>query len=245
MSKADTHSSDITGAIDHAETPYLTFSRSQNLPIWSILPQKCLQDTEKQMLAVLTKSQVHSALITIMTNVAHFSLVVQEAKKGPRGNVLLDPNAFAEDLYWIEYKLLSFPKELHVEIPERTIEKACRIGALLYLKNILQEFPHSMTGSSILLARLREALSGVAKDDLVMPTMVWVCMVGALLARDERKWFLGRLRESRETMRAATYDELAGEMSVVLSLKSAFGDDQCQSVWHEIVDARGDGNVEQ
>lgn len=193
------------------------------------------------MRALLTKSQVHPALITTMTHLSHFSLAVQEARRRPKSDVMFDPNTFAEDLYWIEYKLLSFPQDLRADMTERTVEKACRIGALLYMKAILQEFPNSMTGSSILLIRLREALSGAAKDDLVMPVVVWVCTIGALLAKhDGKKWFVDRLREASG---ASTFDELAGDMSALLSLKIVFGDLEYECVWREIVNARSDGDV--
>lgn len=193
------------------------------------------------MRALLTKSQVHPALVTTMTHLAHFSLALQEARRRPKGDVMFDPNTFAEDLYWIEYNLLSFSKDLPADVPERTVEKACRIGALLYMKAILQEFPNSMTGSSILLARLREALIRGAKDDFVMPVVVWVCIIGALLAKyDGRTWFVDRLREANG---ASTFDELVEDMSAFLSLKNVFGDPECESVWQEIVDARSDGDV--
>jgi hypothetical protein len=84
-----------------------------------------------------------------MTGLALFSQTIKSTKS--EAQILLNPDTFSEDMHWIQYKLLSFPTSLLRDSKEQDIDRAYRIGGLLYMKAILEQLPCSATDSSILL----------------------------------------------------------------------------------------------
>ncbi|KAH7399984.1 hypothetical protein BKA64DRAFT_707667 [Cadophora sp. MPI-SDFR-AT-0126] len=220
---------DVTGAIDYAERPYLDFERSTTKSIWSNLPLEILQQTRTDMTELLTMSEVHPSLVPIMTHLAYFTLTIEENKAKRTG--FFDPIMFAEDLHWIEHNLLSFPTTLPAKTSETSLDSAIRFGALLYTKSTLQEFPNSMTGPSILLARLQESLSEIEISVSITPLLAWLSLIGAVLSIGEgREWFVARLGMLRATNRATSFEELAGGMNRLLCLRSVFGN-ACEDIW--------------
>jgi hypothetical protein len=114
-----------------------------------------------------------------MTSLACFYQAIHHASSV--SSMLLDPVAFSEDSHWIEYKLLAFPTTLPDGMQERTIDKACRLGALLYMKGTLQEFPHSVTKFSILLLQVQESLCQLEVTESLAPLQLWLCVMAAVL----------------------------------------------------------------
>lgn len=227
--RAKLHRVDVTGAIDYAERPYLDFERSTTKSIWSNLPLEILQQTRTDMTELLTMSEVHPSLVPIMTHLAYFTLTIEENKAKRTG--FFDPIMFAEDLHWIEHNLLSFPTTLPAKTSETSLDSAIRFGALLYTKSTLQEFPNSMTGPSILLARLQESLSEIEISVSITPLLAWLSLIGAVLSIGEgREWFVARLGMLRATNRATSFEELAGGMNRLLCLRSVFGN-ACEDIW--------------
>lgn len=69
------------------------------------------------------------------------------------------------------------------ERPESVLDKASRIGALLFMKLILEEFPHySANGPSILLQQRQESLSTIdtaITTGLMRQWLIWLLVIGA------------------------------------------------------------------
>lgn len=227
-------SSDITGTIDYAATPYLDFHRSKRPSIWSTLPVQKLQTAQRNITRLLTACQVLPDLIAIMAELAHFSQAVQFARS--ESSILYDPAAFSEDMYWIEYKLLSFPTTLPEISEERGIDKACRLGALLYMKAILEEFPHSATGSSILLKQLQESLYKISAVESYAPLLLWLSLVGAALSKTglDRTWFVAHLAQLTTSVRISSFDDVELAMSRVLCIQKVFGR-SFKKLWEEVM----------
>ncbi|TVY93879.1 hypothetical protein LAWI1_G000432 [Lachnellula willkommii] len=213
--------SDITGAIDYAATPLLDFDRSNRPPTWALLSVQTIETTDREMRNILTKCGVHPNLITTMTELACFSQAIHFATEA---SVYFDPATFSEDLYWLEYNFLAFAAKLPEGSAETEIDKACRLGALLYLKAILQEFPHSVNGSSLLLAQLRKSLTGISMQASNSPLLLWLCLVGGSLSEmEERTWFVNCLAQIRTVSLVPSFDDFELELSRMLGLKRVFG----------------------
>ena len=234
---------DITGAIDYAERPYLDFERSTNDSIWSNVPIEVLHRTATEMSELLKISDLHPSLIPTMINLAYFTLAIKENKT--KRTSFFDPIMFSEDLHRIEHNLLSFPTTLPANSSDTSLDTAVRFGALLYTKSVLQEFPNSTTGPSILLARLQESLSEIEISVSVTPLLAWLSLIGGVLSIGERRqWFVARLRMLRETNRVTSLEELAGGINRLLCLRNAF-ENVCEDVWLDVVNNAGSNSGEE
>ncbi|KAF7947970.1 hypothetical protein EAE96_009040 [Botrytis aclada] len=189
--------SDITGAIDYAAEPYLYYKprNHSEISISKILPLHRIRTINSYTENSLAKCGIHSNLIRIMQYLAIFYQSIQFASSS---RILLDPGDFLDDVYWIEYELLSFPLSLEGD-QEPIIDKATRIGALLFMKSILEEYPHSSTGPSILLQQLQESLSTIDTATTTEQTcqwLIWLFTIGAVHSKRNhitRTWFVEQL----------------------------------------------------
>jgi hypothetical protein len=128
-----------------------------------------------------------------MTELPLFSQTIKSTKS--EAQILLNPDAFTEDMHWIQYKLLSFPISLLRSSKEQDIDRACRIGGLLYMKAILEQLPCSATGSSILLRRLQESLDRIPAVKEQAPLLLWLALIGAAMSKSglQQTWFVAHL----------------------------------------------------
>ncbi|KAJ8060221.1 hypothetical protein OCU04_010564 [Sclerotinia nivalis] len=189
--------SDITGAIDYAAEPYLYYEpRSHSeISISQILPPHRIHAINTCIATTFAKCEIHSNLMEIMQHLAIFYQSIQFAASS---KTLLEPRDFVNDIYWIEYELLSFPLSIGAS-QDSGINKATRIGALLFMKSIIQEFPHSVTGPSILLQQFQESLSTIVTAKITEQSrqwLIWLFAIGAVYSKRERisrTWFVEQL----------------------------------------------------
>ncbi|TGO20965.1 hypothetical protein BPAE_0252g00080 [Botrytis paeoniae] len=189
--------SDITGAIDYAAEPYLYYKprNHSGISISKILPVHRIGTINAYIEISLARCGIHRNLVRIMQYLAIFYQSIQFASLS---RLLLDPGDFLDDIYWIEYELLSFPLSLEGD-QEPIIDKATRIGALLFMKSILEEYPHSSTGPSILLQQLQESLSTIDTATTTEQTcqwLIWLFTIGAVHSKRDhitRTWFVEQL----------------------------------------------------
>ncbi|ESZ93828.1 hypothetical protein SBOR_5769 [Sclerotinia borealis F-4128] len=122
----------------------------------------------------------------------HLTIFYQSIQIASLSNILLDPKEFSNDIYWIEYELLSFPSSIEGS-HESGLDKATRIGALVF------EFPHSTTSPSILLQQLQAAPSTIdtaITTDQILQWLTWLFTIGAVHSKREsitRTWFMEQL----------------------------------------------------
>ncbi|CAD6446334.1 b65ea896-cc05-42a0-ac36-65c3002f8542 [Sclerotinia trifoliorum] len=189
--------SDVTGAIDYAAEPYLYYEpRSHSeISISQILPAHMIHAVNTRIATIFAKCAIHSNLIEIMQHLAIFYQSIQFAASSKS---LLEPREFLNDIYWIEYELLSFPSSAGIK-QESGINKATRIGALLFMKSIIDEFPHSAIGPSILLQQLQDSLSTIDTAKVTEQSrqwLIWLFAIGAVYSKRERisrTWFVEQL----------------------------------------------------
>ncbi len=225
---------DIAGAVDHAEMPYLDFDRSDRPPTWSVLSSATKKATTERMASLLAACHIHPNLIITMTELALFSQLIQFTESHPK--ILLDPIVFIEDMHWTQYKLLSFPTSLSESSKEQDIDHACRVGALLYMKSILEQFPYSATGFSILLRRLQESLDRIPVAKETAPLLLWLTLIGAALSKRglERSWFVVHLALLTTFVPLTSFHGAQMPMKSLLGLQDSLRR-ELETLWAEVM----------
>lgn len=186
---------------------------------------------------ILTKCGVHPSLIDIMTELAYFSQAIHFASEA---SIFFDPAMFSEDLYWLEWNFLTFATKIPDGAAETKIDKSCRLGALLYMKAILQEFPHSTNGSTLLLAQLQECLTEIAIEQSNSSLLLWLCLVGGSLSKmDTRAWFVDYLARIRNVSLVPSFDDFEVDLSRMLGLRKVFGK-AFETLWTETLIRSGE-----
>jgi len=226
-------SSDVNGALEYGEAPYLQTSCSKSPISWSKLSLKDLEKIEKGISQLLAPCHVHSDLIVIMTDLAYFSSTLQPDRVN--SSSYIDPTAFSEGLCWLKCKLLSFPGNSSDSATENMIDRACRFGALLYIKSIMDEFPHSKTGSSILLKKLQGSLQDLRKDAKTIPLLLWLFTLGAVISKSaERMSFTQGLKELATICGINSFNDDQLSVSKLLSLQQIFGS-SLDKLWEDVM----------
>lgn len=172
--------------------------------------------------------QVHSSLVNAMIDLACFSSVFQYGYgKSPYS---LNHVQFSEDMNWILHRFLSFPKSLSNHCQQSQADKVCRLGGLLYMKAILQEFPHSSTGPSMLLKQLQQSLSKIPIVESSIQLLVWSSLVGSSLAKTQMKtWFVSFSGRLLTKFGIASFDNGKMALSRILHIR------EVEKLWAEAV----------
>jgi len=228
--------SDITGAIDYGVTPYLDLPPSPTQPTWSILPATTTSQISSRMANLLNTHLTQPSLSETLTSLSLFTQTLTFIRSNP--NITLPPDAFSNDLYNLEHSLLSFPSTLASPAHEPALSTSLRFSALICLKAVLQEFPHSVNGSKILVDRVRESLSmievgqeirfGEQEIEKIGIMMMWICTVCAAVSKCEvREWFVSRLASMNTRYEPTNIEGFLG-------LNNVFGEGCIVKVWEEV-----------
>jgi hypothetical protein len=197
-----------------------------------------LRVIESDVTRILTNCRVHADLIAIVIALAWFARAIGSATL-PDSKLQLDLGGCAEDMYWIEHRLLAFPSALPTVCPESHVDRACRLGALIYIKATLTEFPHSKAGSSFLVGELQEALQNLPFMQVHVPLRIWLSMLGAAVSKSpvSRAWFVGNLAgllvEGSSSI--TSYRDEDFDMSRVLPVRLVLGN-AVDSVWESTME---------
>jgi hypothetical protein len=172
------------------------------------------------MRQIMASYQVHPALIDIVVDVAHFSQAIISWRSDPKSTIKIE--TVSEDMYWIEYRLLLF-SATHGD-PASSIDEACRMGSLLYMKTLLQEFPHSASGPYVLLTRLQASLQEIPITKSLSPLLMWLSLIGAALSKiAQRSYFMGLLEHFALEFHIPSFQDTDLEMSKLMGLEQVLG----------------------
>lgn len=197
-----------------------------------------MRSTRRDANRKLSGFLVHPNIISTMVDVVQFS----KALLGSRADlsVQFDPAHLSEDMYWIEYRLLSFPTTSARQSGERDIDKTRRIGVLLYMKALLDAFPHSATGPSILLEGVQDSLRIIAALESTSPLRIWLSGISAAFSKSQtRFWFVNVLLETTYRSRFSSFHDQDLELSEALSLDHVLGSrgSSAETLWVEVGNA--------
>jgi hypothetical protein len=185
------------------------------------------------MTALLSPHDIQQSLIQVLTSLSLFIQTLNLPRSNPK--MPLSPEAFSDDLYTLEHCLLSFPSTLPSPAHESAFSVALRFSALIYLKAVLQEFPHSVNGSRILLQKVREPLNLIwlsedEEKEKKAALAAWMCVLCAAVAKSEvRDWFVEKLGILQ--VHYAACDGLG--MDRLLNLNAIFSQECIENIWQE------------
>ena len=122
----------------------------------------------------------------ILTDLRHFSRAIEQALLEPEAR--LDPKELIEACYSIQYQLLlTGPIEdvtdggfVHDNDEQGN---AFRLGAIIYVKEILQDFAFSVTGSRMLVSKLKTSLRIVLESQASPSSsalLLWLLVMGGV-----------------------------------------------------------------
>jgi hypothetical protein len=157
-----------------------------------------------------------------------------------------DPIAFYDDAHAIQHCLLTYTDDPLVWGRKRHVEEALRMASLIYIKEILQEFPRSATGSRNLVQKLKTSLSVVKECWQLGSWLLWLFFVGgtASKAGPDRAWFTAHLVRMSMTLELSTWDEVKDILDKLLWIETTH-DSMCKSLWDEVMVTRTILNGEQ
>jgi hypothetical protein len=102
-------------------------------------------------------------LIEIFAKLTRFSRAIEFALT--RTSAPLEKLPFVEDTFQIQFDLVLFPEPESYEGDELCLQEALRMGALIFIKETLQEYPLASVGSINLVRGLKDALSSISDLD--------------------------------------------------------------------------------
>jgi len=169
------------------------------------------------------------------------SYLCQALNQAAEEQVMVDPIAFDEDTVCIQYDLLSsnYPKQ-------RNVEKACRLGALIFLQSLTRETISTKLCSSLISRELRYALLATDAEMTSTALMFWILFMGSLMSTetDDKDWYQARLRGFLQM-----HHYVGSWENAKILLKQAFWVDAVQeefgmNLWREIDAASAPGGCE-
>lgn len=190
-----------------------------------------LDIADDRLSALLISYSLDTKLIAVFANLSRFSRAVDFALT--RTSVLLDPLAFVEDTFEIQFGILSVPEPELYETDELCLQEALRMGALIFMKESLQEYPLASLGSTNLVRRMKNALSFISDIKKYAPLLLWLLFMGGISSKNtfDRVWFMAHL--VRVLPKNSTWDNVKGVLKKVLWVEKLY-DDPCRGLWKEV-----------
>jgi len=230
--------SDLRGAINYLTDPLLQYHDMQPSSTASISHSPEIEDIDsKTLIQLLTSSYIDPNLIINYQNLFHFSHATTHALN--LGLSTTTSRAFVESSYQIKYSLLAFSSTKPPHSPAHFLEEALRIGALIYMNEILEELPFSVVGSTHLVQKLKESLEEVrmeggqrkSGDELV----IWLLFIGGISPKcsKDRAWFVARLVRDVERLGLGEWGDVKAVLEGMLWVEEVHGKD-CKRLWEEV-----------
>ena len=178
----------------------------------------------------------------MLSELREFSEVIEQTLLMPEAR--LDPKEFVETWYSILYQLLSGEQVEDISDggyihDNDTLGEAFRLGAIIYMEKILQEFTFSAIGSRILLSKLRTSLGLVLASD-VSPTssslLLWLFVMGGVASINnsiDHTFFVAHLVSLRREPWLDEWEDVKERLKDVLWIAGVL-DRAGKSLWEEV-----------
>jgi hypothetical protein len=106
------------------------------------------------------------------------------------------------------------------------------MGALIFMKETLQEYPLASVGSTNLVRRLKDTLSSISDLERYAPLLLWLLFMGGITSKSlDRVWFMAHL--IRVLPKDSTWQNMKGVLKKVLWIEKLH-DAPCYDLWKEI-----------
>ena len=229
------------GSIDQVIRPFFHFKWSHGLAIYSN-PSLPAYDT------LLDSPTAHMELRALLPQFADVLTELRDFSRVREQSLLmrdagLAPTEFVEACYSIQYQLLTTSPVEDVSDEGLTrgdieLGEAFRLGAIIYMKEILPEFIFSAIGSVILISKLTAFLNRVLASEAAPGSMslhVWLLVVGGVASVKngvDRTIFLAHLARLRRQLGLDGWDDVKGRLESVLWIGKLL-DEAGKGVWEE------------
>jgi len=152
----------------------------------------------------------------------------------------LDPTVFIEACYSIQHQLLSRTSveagaDAFFDAYEARLEEAFRLGGLIFMKEMLQEFAFAVTGTKILVTKLKTSLGLILDDGSASHALLWLLFMGGLSAKQslDRTWFISHLARLGNELDVLTWEEVRGLLEGVIWVGKIL-DGTGEKLWGEV-----------
>lgn len=137
---------------------------------------------------MLESSGVSQQPTNLLVQLSHMSSAIEHAMNS---RTVLDPLTFDEEVLCVQSDLL-----MSVTAGGARLDKACELGALIYLQTLTRSAPFIKSSSEALSRELQVSLLHINVAEISCPLMFWLLVMGGLVsfATSERDWFRSQLR---------------------------------------------------
>lgn len=230
------------GSIDQVSRPFFHFDKSHH-PTIDTTPRHQFHDTSLDLPAANVEIQTllpRSA--KVLTELFVFSRVIEQTILKPEAR--LDPKVFIEAWYSIHYQLLSTKpveetSDGDLSNDDDKLEDAFRLGAMIYMKEILREFTFPATGSETLVSQLETALSPVFRSEVApfaLSLLLWLLIMGGVAcvkSSVHRVYFVALLVQLRRRLGYGEWEDVRERLNSVLWIGGVL-DRAGQALWEEV-----------
>lgn len=229
--------------MDQVSSPFFHFDGSYRRPIYTktYLPG---YDTSANPPTAHTRLHVLlPQLVNVLAQLREFSETIEQTLLTPEAR--LDPKEFIEAWYSIQYQLLNGEQFEDISdggfIHEKNaLREAFRLGAIIYTKEILQEFTFSAIGSGILVSKLKNSLEPVLASE-VTPTssslLLWLLLMGGVASTTDNSidhtFFVAHLVTLRREPWLDEWEDVKERLEDVLWIGKML-DGAGKSLWEEV-----------
>lgn len=160
-------------------------------PLYELLELEGMHNP--QLTLQLELSGVSKPLGDLLVGLSRLSFAIEHAMDS---SAMIDPLTFDEELMCIQYDLL-----IHAISSDPGLEKACALGALIYLQTLTRSVPFLKTSSEALSRELKFSLMHLDVAKVSSSLKFWLFIMGGLVSSDtsEKDWFRQRLRECQDS----------------------------------------------
>ena len=178
----------------------------------------------------------------MLTDLRHFSRAIEQTLLKPEAR--LDPKELIEACYSIQYQLLLTGPAQDVTdggfVHDNDEQgNAFRLGAIIYMKEILQDFAFSLTGSRILVSKLKNSLSIVLVSQASPSSstlLLWLLVMGGVASIKnclDKTLFVTHLVRLCGDLQIVEWKEVKERLESILWIGSVL-DKAGEALWEEI-----------
>ena len=235
-------SADLLGSVDQVSRPFFDFRRSDR-PTLHTNPSLPPHDTPLNQTCVHTRLRaLLPQLADVLTEVGDFSKTIEQTLLMPETR--LDPKVFIEAWYSIQYQLLS--SELVEDVPDgahipynKALGESFRLGAIIYMKEILREFTFSASGSRGLVSKLKISLGTVLTSEFapsLSSLLLWLLFMGGMASVENNMnhiFFTAHLVRLRQELGIYEWEDVRDRLESVLWIGRAL-DKAGKDLWEKV-----------
>jgi hypothetical protein len=229
---ADFRRADLFGSLDLAMKPRFQIinkiqPHNQNL-------DRCLAE------GFTTLKRCFSFNRNLIATLADVQAFTDAKSHAIHSNTIVDSDYADKVVSDIRHRLLSLlSPQLHGS-QQYYIEECCRLGALVYLKTIISEFPVLGVTYQVLVTKFESSLEQVNETEPdSLPLLLWMMFVGGMaLGNDpKRSYFVNRMPRICVTLRLLEWEEAKAIFTQFWWIE-ALHRVPFQALWHEVSTTR-------